>query len=495
MRQITQTEQLILAHFSEIRKHKQTLDQKARIRILASREYLEKRLEKNEKPIYGVSTGFGFLANTHIASSSLSQLQTNLIRSHACGLGEEVPDEIVRLMLLLKVRSLSLGHSGIRLEVVQRLLDFYNEDVLPVVYSQGSLGASGDLAPLAHLSLPLIGEGEVRYKGSRMPAAEALRSLGLEPIQLEAKEGLALLNGTQFMAAFAVHIALTANKLAHWADFIAALSVDAFGGLNTPFNALLHHIRPHAGQIQTAENIRNWLEGSAHMAIAKAHVQDPYAFRCIPQVHGASRDTLNYVMGVFETEINSVTDNPTIFHEEDEILSGGNFHGQPLALTLDFLAIALAEWASISERRCYQLLSGSHGLPLFLVAEPGLQSGLMIAQYTAASIVSQNKQLCSPASVDTIPSSNNQEDHVSMGANAATKCFRVLENLEKVLAIELMHAAQAMYLRRPHKSSEAIEALLEQFYDVVPPITEDRILHDDMINAIGFIRNNKPEFS
>lgn len=492
MKYITQEAFLTLAHLPEILASKQHIDEKAVQRIRASREYLEKRLEENEKPIYGVSTGFGFLANTHIPSSSLAQLQTNLIRSHACGLGEEVPEHIVRLMLSLKVRSLSLGHSGIRLEVVQRLLDFYNEGVLPVVYKQGSLGASGDLAPLAHLSLPLMGEGEVRYQGKRMPALQALKQFGWKPIQLEAKEGLALLNGTQFMSAFAVYIATEARKCAAWADFLAALSVDAFGGLGTPFDPLLHAIRPHKGQLQSANNIRSWLTGSEHMDRPKAHVQDPYAFRCAPQVHGASNDTLEYTIGIFETEINSVTDNPTVFAEEGKILSGGNFHGQPLALALDFLGIALSEWASIAERRCYQLLSGCHGLPLFLVAEPGLQSGLMIAQYTAASIVSQNKQLCTPASVDTIPSSNNQEDHVSMGANAATKCYTVLNNLKKVLAIELMHGAQAMYLRRPTRSSKAIEEILTLFYEQVPPITEDRMLHDEIIKAIRFVEQHVP---
>ncbi|MFK7969087.1 MAG: histidine ammonia-lyase [Bacteroidia bacterium] len=491
MTTITQKETLHLTQLAHILNQPQHLDDAAKQRVQASRKYLEDRLGKAGKPIYGVNTGFGFLANTEIEDRDLGQLQTNLIRSHACGTGEEVPAEIVKLMLLLKVRSLSLGHSGIRLVVVERLLDMFNEGILPVVYTQGSLGASGDLAPLAHLSLPLIGEGEVIDQGERMPAAQALEKRGWKPLSLKAKEGLALLNGTQFMSAYGSHIALKARKLADWADRLAALSLDGFGGLISPFDPLLHEIRPHAGQITVAENIRKLLDGSPHMAEAKEHVQDAYSFRCVPQVHGASRDALDYTIRTLEIEINSVTDNPTVFAENDRILSGGNFHGQPLALSMDFVAIAIAEWASISERRSYQLLSGCHDLPLFLVAEPGLNSGLMIAQYTAASIVSQNKQLCTPASVDTIPSSNNQEDHVSMGANAATKCLRVLENLEKVLAIELLHAAQAMHFRRPKQTSPALEEILAAFHAKVPPITQDRILHYDIEKARQFLKDWK----
>ena len=494
MTRITQLEKLRLEQFPQILNSPQQLHADDQARIGRARTFLEQSLQQEGRaPVYGVNTGFGFLASTTIAHEELAALQVNLIRSHACGLGEKVPASIVRLMLLLKARSLGLGHSGVRSVLVERLLDFYNEDILPVVYNQGSLGASGDLAPLAHLSLPLIGEGMVEDKGVIKPASEALASRGWEPLGLEAKEGLALLNGTQFMSGYGVHILHRARQIADWADAIAALSLDAYSGLIGPFHPALHRIRPHAGQQHVAANIRAWLQDSPFNQEAKSQVQDPYAFRCTPQVHGASRDTLGYVEQVFEVEINSVTDNPTVFADEELCLSGGNFHGQPLALTLDFLAIALAEWASISERRAYQLLSGAHGLPLFLVARPGLQSGLMIAQYSAASIVSQNKQLCTPASVDTIPSSNNQEDHVSMGANAATKCLRVLENTERVLAIELLHAAQAWFLRRPAKTSSALEALLSQLYETVPPITEDRILHDDMQACIRFIQENRAE--
>jgi histidine ammonia-lyase len=467
---------------------KQSLRDESRERILATRQYLDDRLSTRDEAIYGINTGFGSLCNVQISKGDLEQLQINLMRSHACGTGEEVPAEIVRIMLLLKVKSLSLGYSGVRLETVQRLLDFYNEDVLPVVFDQGSLGASGDLAPLAHLSLPLVGEGEVRWKGKRMPAAEALQALGWEPLKPAAKEGLALLNGTQFMSAYGTYILLQAKKLSRMADMLGALSLDAFDGRIEPFNHLLHAIRPHAGQVETAQAIKDLLADSELIQRHKEHVQDPYSFRCMPQVHGASKDALNYVSQVFEREINSATDNPNIFPEEDHILSGGNFHGQPLAITLDFLAIALAEWGSISERRIYQLISGSRELPPFLVANPGLHSGLMIPQYAAAGLVSQNKQLCTPASIDTIPSSNNQEDHVSMGANAATKCLRILHNLERIFAIELLTASQALEFRRPAKTGSELEALVAAYRKKVPFVEEDRFMHADIDASVGFVR-------
>ncbi len=464
-----------------------TLSTEAKDRIREGRIFLHQKIERQGQVIYGVNTGFGYLCDKVIDPKDLEQLQINLIRSHACGLGSTVPVEIVRLMLLTKIISLAKGYSGIRLETVERLLEFYHRDWIPVIYTQGSLGASGDLAPLAHLSLPLIGEGDCWVNGNIRPTAELLAEAGLEPIRLGAKEGLALLNGTQFMLAYGIHIVLWAEHLADLADQVAALSLDGFDGLIEPFSPEIHAVRPHPGQIDTAARIRGLLLDSEIAQRPKAHIQDPYSFRCIPQVHGASKDTLRYVRQVFEIELNSVSDNPLIFPETDKILSGGNFHGQPLALALDFLAIAIAELASISERRTYQLLSGQRQLPLFLVANPGLNSGLMIPQYTAASIVSQNKQLCTPASVDTIPSSNNQEDHVSMGANAATKCLQVLENLHHVLAIELMNASQALYFREPSQTGSALRTLLTGFRAEVPLVEEDRTLSIDIHRAVAYL--------
>ncbi|MEL6133984.1 MAG: histidine ammonia-lyase [Bacteroidota bacterium] len=470
-----------------------TLSSESRQKIQHCREYLDARLASGDEAIYGINTGFGYLCDKRIAPADRKKLQVNLLRSHACGLGEEVPQEIVRLMLLLKVKSLALGHSGVHLATVERLLDFFNDDILPVIYTQGSLGASGDLAPLAHLALPLIGEGEVYMKGERISGAEMLQRMGWSPLELDAKEGLALLNGTQFMLAYGVHVISWAQHLAEMADYIAALSLDAFDGRLGPFHAAIHRIRPHKGQIHTAQLIRKLLEDSEITHREKPYIQDPYSFRCIPQVHGASRDAIAYCKGVFETEAMSVSDNPNIFPEEDLILSGGNFHGQPLALALDFLAIAVGELASISERRTYQLLSGVRELPLFLVKNPGLDSGLMIPQYTAASIVSQNKQLCTPASVDTIPSSNNQEDHVSMGANAATKCLKVLENLHHILAIELMNASQALYYRTPAKTGSRLLPLLESFRQEVPMVETDRVLYEDIHRAVAFMSRLKKD--
>jgi len=451
------------------------------------RTYLDEKMASQETPIYGINTGFGSLCNVVISNDNLSKLQENLVKSHACGTGEEVPHEIVKIMLLLKIQSLSYGNSGVQLITVQRLVDFYNHDILPVVYSQGSLGASGDLAPLAHMSLPLLGEGEVYLDGFRQPAKKVLEKFGWEPIVLQSKEGLALLNGTQFMSSYGCYILLKATKYSYLADVISAISLEGFDGRIEPFNELIHYVRPHKGQISTAKRMTELLEGSQIIAQPKQHVQDPYSFRCIPQVHGASKDTIDYVKKVFKTEINSVTDNPNIFVGEDLIISGGNFHGQPLALALDFLAIALSELGSISERRTYQLISGLRGLPAFLVDNPGLNSGFMIPQYTAASIASQNKQLATPASVDSIVSSNGQEDHVSMGANAATKCLRIMDNLERILAIELMNASQAIAYRKPLKSSDFIEMFLKSYREEVPLVKEDRILHYDIEKSIAFL--------
>lgn len=465
------------------------LSEEAIVNIEKCRKYLDDKMKSNSDPIYGINTGFGSLCNVKISNENLSKLQENLVKSHACGTGEEVPHEIVKIMLLLKIQSLSYGHSGVQLVTVQRLIDFYNNDIFPVIYTQGSLGASGDLAPLAHLSLPLLGEGEVYLDGFRQPASKVLAKFGWEPIVLQSKEGLALLNGTQFMSAYGVYCLIKAEKISYLADVIGAVSLEGFDGRIEPFTDLIHLVRPHKGQVQTAERMRDLLEDSEIIAQPKVHVQDPYSFRCIPQVHGASKDTIDYVKKVFRTEINSVTDNPNIFVGEDLIISGGNFHGQPLALALDFLGIALSELGSISERRTYQLISGLRNLPAFLVNDPGLNSGFMIPQYTAASIASQNKQLATPSSIDSIVSSNGQEDHVSMGANAATKTLRIVENVERILAIELLNGSQALEFRRPLKSSEFIESFVKSYREEVSFVSEDRILHYDIEKSVSFLNS------
>jgi histidine ammonia-lyase len=457
-------------------------------KIRICRDYLDRRMENTDEILYGINTGFGSLCNTVISAENLGLLQKNLVMSHACGVGEEVSEEITRLMLLLKIQSLSYGHSGVQVATVQRLADLYNNDILPVVYTYGSLGASGDLAPLAHMSLPLLGMGEVNVKGKRRQAAEVLQEMGWEPIELKSKEGLALLNGTQFMSAYGVYLCLRVFKLSHLADMIAALSLEAFDGRLEPFHELIQQIRPHQGQLVTARRIRWLLEGSELIERPKKHIQDPYSFRCIPQVHGASKDSINYVAYVFRNEINAVTDNPTIFPDEDLIISAGNFHGQPLALALDNLAIAMSEMGNISERRTYQLLSGTRGLPPFLVANPGLNSGFMIPQYTAASMVSHNKQLCTPSSVDSIESSQGQEDHVSMGANAATKAYQVMLNLERILAIELYNAAQALEFRRPARSSPILEKFLEDYRKQVSFVTDDKVMYPDIELSVKFLQ-------
>jgi histidine ammonia-lyase len=459
-------------------------------KISKCRQYLDEKLNRTQAPIYGINTGFGYLQNVKVEADQLVQLQHNLLLSHACGTGQEVPKPIVKLMLLLKIQSLSYGHSGVALATVQRLVDFYNNDILPVIFTQGSLGASGDLAPLAHLALPLIGEGEVWYQHQKITTRDLHEKLGWQPLTLQSKEGLALINGTQFMSAYGVYCLLQSQHLLAWADAIAAMAIDAFDCSIDPFLQLSHVIRPHQGQLQTAATIENWLAGSELIAKEGKQTQDPYSFRCVPQVHGASKDSVRYIQSVFETELNAVTDNPNVFPEEDMIISAGNFHGQPLALTLDFLCLALAEIGSISERRTFQLISGSRGLPPFLVKNAGLNSGLMITQYTAASIASENKQLCTPASVDSIVSSNGQEDHVSMGANAATKCLRIVENLERILAIELITAAQALDLRKPLRSSAKIENLVEELRKVVSFNDADRLLAKDIVAGVELIRNS-----
>ncbi|WP_055446129.1 histidine ammonia-lyase [Lacinutrix mariniflava] len=470
-------------------KKKLKLSKESIQKIETCKTYLDKKLSEADKPFYGINTGFGSLYNVEISKKDLTKLQENLVMSHACGTGDRVPESVVKVMLLLKIQSLSYGHSGVQLATVNRLIDFFNNDVFPFVFTQGSLGASGDLAPLAHLALPLLGKGKVVHDKKEVKASTILKKFGWEPVKLEAKEGLALLNGTQFMSAYGVYLLLMSHKTSYLADVIACISLDAFDGRIEPFHDLVHQVRPHPGQLKVARRFNEFLKGSELITREKEHVQDPYSFRCIPQVHGATKDTLDFVEKVILTEINSVTDNPNIFPEEDLIISGGNFHGQPLALALDYLKIAMAEIGNISERRVFQLVSGLRGLPAFLVDNPGLNSGFMIPQYTAASIVSANKQLATPASVDSIVSSNGQEDHVSMGANAATQAFRLITNVERVIAIELMNASQAIAFRNPLKTSPFLESFLEAYRKDVSFVKKDRVLHDDIEASIQFLND------
>lgn len=463
-------------------------------KIQKCRDYLDNKVKTNTEPIYGITTGFGSLCNIQISQNELTALQENLVMSHACGTGEEVATHIVRIMLLLKAHALSSGNSGVQVQTVQRLLDFFNNDVTPIVYEQGSLGASGDLAPLAHLTLPLIGMGDMRMAGKLVSAKKILKEFNWQPITLQSKEGLALLNGTQFMSAHAVYLLLKARRLSELADITGAISLEAYNGKIDPFYEQLHTIRPHLGQVETARNFRDILKGSSLINSTGKKVQDPYSFRCIPQVHGAVKDTIRYAESVILTEINAVTDNPTIFPDEDLVLSGGNFHGEPLAFILDFLSIALAELGNISERRVYRLISGQRDLPEFLVAKPGLNSGFMIPQYTAASIVSQNKQLATPASIDSITSSNEQEDHVSMGANAATKAIRILQNLERILAIELFTGAQALDFKGHQNTSPFLNAFVSEYRGVVPFIENDKIMYTEIAKSVEFIRNVTYDF-
>ena len=467
------------------------LSSKSEIKTLECREYLDVKMKKSDDPIYGINTGFGSLCNHKISEEDLGKLQKNLVVSHSCGMGDEVPHEIVKIMLLLKIQSLSYGHSAVQLVTINRLIEMFNKNILPLIFQQGSLGASGDLAPLAHMSLVLLGMGKVdmpNNKGGfdRKNTSDIMEQIGWESIELKSKEGLALLNGTQFMGAYGVWSLLKSQKLSYFSDLIGTVSLEAFDGRSECFDELIHLVRPHKGQLLTAKNIRGLLEGSEIQKQDKDHVQDPYSFRCIPQVHGATKDVISHVKNIFTTEINSVTDNPTVFPKEDKIISGGNFHGQPLSMALDYLAIGLSELGSISERRIFHLISGTRGLPPFLIANPGINSGMMIPQYTAASIASQNKQLCTPASVDSIVSSNGQEDHVSMGANAATKLYKVVENIERILAIELMNATQALAFRNI-KSSDFIESILDIYRDKVDFLDKDRLMRDDIEKSIDFI--------
>ena len=474
---------LSLSDIETILKSPIELDATSVANIEKCRDYLDSKMKEEGKTFYGINTGFGSLCNVKISNDDIEQLQENLVLSHACGMGNEVPQDIVKLMLLLKVKNFVYGNSGVSLQVTERLISFYNQNILPVVYQLGSLGASGDLAPLAHLSLPLLNKGEVYIDGIKRNANE----LSFEALKLQSKEGLALLNGTQFMSSYAVWCLLKIKKLIEWADVIAAISFEGFDATLEPFTPNIHSVRNHEGQINVAKNMLRILQGSEIATGTKTQVQDPYSFRCIPQVHGATRDAVAHVEKIVEQEINAVTDNPLVFPDEDMILSGGNFHGQPMAINLDYLAIAVAELGNISERRTYLLISGQRNLPPFLVKSAGLDSGLMIAQYTAASIVSKNKQLCTPASVDSIVSSNGQEDHVSMGSNAATKLYEVVKNVEMVLAIELLNATQAFEFRRPKKSSAMIEKLVATYRKTVPFIEKDRIIHEDMMKSIAFM--------
>ena len=464
------------------------LSENAKAKINKCRAYLDEVVAKENRVIYGINTGFGSLCNTVIPNEDLALLQKNLVLSHACGAGEEVPSHLVKRMLLLKVLGLSHGHSGVQLATVERLVFFFNNNVLPVVYQQGSLGASGDLAPLAHLSMPIFGQGEVVIEGEKQPASEIEKRFGVQPVELMSKEGLALLNGTQFMSSYASYSVAASRKLWQQFNHVAALSLEGYDGRVEPFGVSVNEIRKQEGQIKAAALMRELLAGSELVAQPKEHVQDPYSFRCIPQVHGASYDAIEHCARVVENEINAVTDNPTIFPDEELVVSAGNFHGQPLAISMDFLALAMAELGSISERRVYKLISGTRGLPAFLVANPGLNSGFMIPQYTCASIVSQNKQLCFPASCDTVDSSNGQEDHVSMGANAATKLYRVIENCFTIQGIELLNAAQAYEFRKPLKSSEAVHGLFEAYRKVVPFVQEDQYLHPLIQDSKQFVK-------
>ena len=471
-----------VAHYEKV-----ALSEESEQRVAACRKFLDDKIAEIDRPLYGITTGFGSLCDISISPDDLEKLQCNLMMSHACGVGERVPNDIVRLMLLLKARSLSYGNSGVQVETVQRLIDFYNEGVTPIVYNQGSLGASGDLAPLAHLCLPLIGMGAVEYNGQTRPAADVLDELGWKPLHMKSKEGLALLNGTQFMSAHGVWAVTRARRLADLANLVAAMSIDAFDGRIEPFGAEVNEVRNHAGQIHVAAKIRDLLTGSEIIAQPKKHVQDPYSFRCIPQVHGAVYDAIDFVEARLQEEINAPTDNPTIFPDDDIIVSAGNFHGEPIAMPMDYLALALTELSNISERRIYKLIGGTRGLPSFLVAKPGLNSGFMITQYTAASIVNQSKGLCWPTSCDSIPSSQGQEDHVSMGANSATKLISVLDNTMRVLGIELMVAAQALEFRRPLKSSPVVEEFFKAYRLAVPFVDTDTFMSPHLNKSIDYI--------
>lgn len=476
----------------------------AQKRISKSRELVEKWVENNEV-IYGVTTGFGEFANVSISKEDNDQLQENLILSHAVGCGDYIPSYIVKIMMLLRINALAKGYSGIRLTTVQLLVDMLNKNIIPVVPSQGSVGSSGDLVQLSHLVLAMIGKGRVQiYNNAEamfnecpdiQNSAETLKAHNLEPVKLKAKEGLALINGTQMMTSFASFICIRAKKLAKLTDISAALTHEALRGTDKAYDLKVHNLRPYEGQIQTAKNMLALIDESE---IRKSHlqndkrVQDAYSLRCIPQIHGASKDAINYVCSRVEIEINSANDNPLIFPETMEHIEGGNFHGQPMALAMDFMAIALSELANVSERRVERMVNGalSYGLPRFLTKHGGLNSGLMIAQYTAASLVSENKVLAHPASVDSIPTSANQEDHNSMGSIASQKCYKIMQNLENVVSIELMTACQGLEFLKPNKPGKGTLAAYSEIRRVVPPLEEDRIIYDDIKAVLEKVRDN-----
>ncbi len=469
--------------------YKLELSDEGRRKISHCREYLDGKTDHNTVPIYGVTTGFGSLCNVHISTDELSTLQENLVKSHSCSVGTPVSPTVIKLMLLLKAHALSMGFSGVQVKTVERILDLYNNDILPVVYDRGSLGASGDLAPLANLFLPLINEGKVWYKGEMRNAAEVNKEMGWEPIRLQSKEGLALLNGTQFMSANGIKALIDGWHIVNCFDLFGAMSLEAFDGRIEPFWDCIQQVRPHPGQIETGKVFRALLKGSEIIAREKPQMQDPYSFRCIPQVHSAVKDAMRHVTDVLHIEINSVTDNPTVFPELDEVVSGGNFHGEPLALAFDYMGVALHELGNISERRVAQLIFGLRGLPAFLVAHPGLNSGFMIPQYAAASMVSQNKMYAWPASCDSIVSSNGQEDLVSMGANSATKLHKIIDNLKHIASIELMNAAQGIDFRRPLKSSPYIEYVMSEYRKHVPFVEEDVVMEQYMAKSYNFLEN------
>lgn len=465
----------------------------ARARMATSRAFIE-RIVAEGRVVYGVTTGFGKLANVRIAPEDVQQLQRNLIVSHAMGVGEPLSTEVVRAMLLLRAQSLAQGFSGIRLVVVELLLELLNRGVHPVIPSQGSVGASGDLAPLAHMALTLIGEGEAEYQGVRRPAAEALAAAGLTAVTLQAKEGLALINGTQAMTAIGALTVHDGQQLATACDIAAAMSLEALKGSRAPFDLRVTSVRPHPGAAETAANV---LAISADSPVHASHadcdkIQDAYSLRCIPQVHGASRDGLRHAAEVVTREVNAVTDNPLVFAEDDLVISAGNFHGQPVALVMDYAKIAIAELANIAERRVEHMLDPAvSGLPAFLARQGGLHSGLMISQYTAASLVSENKVLAHPASVDSIPTSANQEDHVSMGTTAARQCAMILENARWVIAVELLNATQALDFHAPLVPGPGVGAAVALIRSVVPPLDADRIMTGDLAAVRLLITSGK----
>lgn len=451
-------------------------------RIDQSRRYVESLVADN-RTVYGVTTGFGKLANVRIAPEDVQQLQRNLIRSHAIGVGEPLAEDVVRAMLLLRAQSLSMGFSGVRREVIELLIAMLNHWIHPVIPSQGSVGASGDLAPLAHMALALIGEGDVDFGDAILPAAGALAEVGLTPLTLQAKEGLALINGTQAMTAIGVLTVAGAQELATAADIATAMSLEALKGTRTAFDLRITELRPHPGAAETAANVLSISDNSPiHASHADCDkIQDAYSLRCVPQVHGASRDALRHAADVLTREINAVTDNPLIFAADDAVISGGNFHGQPIALVMDYAKIAIAELADIAERRVEHMMDPAvSGLPAFLAKQGGLHSGLMISQYTAASLVSENKVLAHPASVDSIPTSANQEDHVSMGTTSARQCATILENARWVIAIEVLSATQALDFHRPLEPGPGVAAAVAIVRSVVPPIDADRIMTGDL---------------